>query len=100
MEDPLPTEARGPYRSAWDFMQDQLRRLDLLLARRAGQVRRRRPDDPLDAFRGLVVSDEDAADLVEGLAADREREAAPSSPEPGVDREIAERLSATDSRQV
>ena len=108
MEDRLPTQARGPYRSAWDFMQDQLRRLDLLLAQRAGQVRRRRPDDPLDAFRGLVVSDEDAADLVEGLAADREREAAPPPPDPGeaggaleaLERAIAERLSATDPREV
>src|SRR5688500_7331031 len=96
-----------PYRSAWDFLQDQLRRLDLLLGQRARQMRRGRPEDPLDAFRGLVVSDEEVADLVDGLAAERELPEEPGGAGDSsgggraeLDREIAARLSATDPREV
>ena len=58
-----------PYRSPWEHLEDLLRRLDLSLGLRARQVRRHRPDDPLDALRGLVISDDEVVELVDALAA-------------------------------
>src|SRR5262245_28042225 len=57
-----------PYADAWDHLQDELRRLDLRLRVRA-RHERRRPDSPPDAFRGLVVSDEEAQGLLEDKSA-------------------------------
>ncbi|HVE82800.1 MAG TPA: ATP-binding protein [Myxococcales bacterium] len=105
-------DAQLPYRSAWDFLQDELRRLDLLLGQRIRQARRRRPEDPLEAFRGLVVSDEEVADLVDHLATERAAQGeppdqapapaagSPPGPDPraaleALDRRVAARLSAT-----
>jgi SpoVK/Ycf46/Vps4 family AAA+-type ATPase len=90
-----------PYLDAWDHLRDELRRLDLRLRARAGHERRR-PDSPLDAFRGLVVSDEDAQLVLDDLVAsagageaadlDTLREAELVS---RADRRIAERLAAS-----
>jgi Winged helix domain, variant/ATPase family associated with various cellular activities (AAA) len=63
----VATAADGPYADAWEHIRDELHRLDLRLAVRAKRERRR-PDSPLDAFRGLVVSDEDAEILLDDLA--------------------------------
>src|SRR6185295_18950576 len=53
-----------PYADAWEHLQDELRRLDLRLRVRA-RHERRRADSPPDAFRGLVVSDDQAQALLE-----------------------------------
>src|SRR6185295_13508450 len=59
-----------PYADAWEHLQDELRRLDLRLRVRARQERRR-PDSPPDAFRGLVVTDQEAQVVLEDLSSPR-----------------------------
>jgi len=74
-------ESGGSYVDAWDHLRDELRRLDLRLRLRA-EHERRRPDSPLDAFRGLVVSDEDAQLVLDDLAVS-------AAPDPAAEREAA-----------
>lgn len=57
-----------PYRSAWEHLHDELRRLDLRLGWRARRPGRPRAEGPLDRFKGLVISDEEFAALVDDLA--------------------------------
>jgi SpoVK/Ycf46/Vps4 family AAA+-type ATPase len=57
----------APYRSAWEFLQDQLERLNVRLALLARRRRRARVRHPLEAFKGLVVSEEEVVGLLDEL---------------------------------
>ena len=91
-EHPLAT----PYADGREQLADELRRLDLLLRCQVERRRGRGAGNPLDHFRGLVVSDEEVADLLAprgdptGSAPPSEGTAAGPSPDPA-----AERLSAS-----
>lgn len=64
IETPAPA---APYRSVWEHLADELRRLNLHLGARARQ-RRRPVHRPLDFFKGLVISDDEVSGLLEELA--------------------------------
>ncbi len=57
-------EARGSYASDWEYLTDELKRLDLLL--RLGLLREHhgKPANLLDQFRGLVLAEEDIVRLL------------------------------------
>jgi hypothetical protein len=94
--------AAAPYESASEYLQDELQRLAHRLGSAVRGVRHRPTNDTLDAFRGLVISDEEVASVVEELAAPRNQPGeAPDSSGPRHDslklleRRIEARLAAT-----
>jgi AAA+ superfamily predicted ATPase len=54
------------YACSWDHLSDELQRLDLLIRLQLFRQRRRQPANPLDQFRGLVVTETE----IESLLAD------------------------------
>jgi len=68
--EPVSAIDTQPYADAWEHLRDELRRLDVRLRVRARQERRR-AESPPDAFRGLVVSDEEAQAVLDDLHAER-----------------------------
>lgn len=56
------------YGDGWEHLSDELRRLDLRLLLLTREQCRRRRSGPLDPFRGLVISDEEIADVLQNLA--------------------------------
>ncbi|HEU4510760.1 MAG TPA: hypothetical protein VFR78_21195, partial [Pyrinomonadaceae bacterium] len=58
------------YANSWDHLSDELQRLDLLIRLQLFRQRRRQPSNPLDQFRGLVVTETE----VESLLADEDPE--------------------------
>jgi SpoVK/Ycf46/Vps4 family AAA+-type ATPase len=79
------------YQGNWEHLQDELRRLDLLLERAIAASGAARVGDPFEQLRGLVISNEEVASLLSGGAApDRERSSAVRS--------IDERLAALERK--
>ena len=58
-----PVEA-VPYESSWEHFGDEFERLDLLIRLEILKQRPRSPENPLNPFRGLVISDEEVAGLL------------------------------------
>jgi hypothetical protein len=94
--------AEGPYTSVWEYLQDERRRLDLRIGLRAQSARAKRQNSRLDALRGVAMSDEEAAGIVESLKAargDAEASDEPRGPAHDtlseLDRRIERRLEAT-----
>src|SRR5688572_1905577 len=95
------------YASAWDHLRDELRRLDLVLSARANQERRR-PEDPLDRFRGLVVSDQRAQMVLADLLAPSGGDEGPPVDAAGewsdalqsIERQIANRIARTTATEL
>jgi AAA+ superfamily predicted ATPase len=58
--------SQGAYLDSRDHLWDELRRLDLLIHLRVLQQRHRQPSDPLDRFKGLVLSDQEITSLLSG----------------------------------
>ena len=52
------------YTNSWDHLSDELERLDLLIRLQLFRQRRRQPSNPLDQFRGLVVTETEVASLL------------------------------------
>jgi hypothetical protein len=65
---PVPVPDRV-YERAWDHLEDELGRLALRLALQARAHGRQRQDGPLEAFKGLVISDEEVDGLLRELTA-------------------------------
>lgn len=65
---PAPVPDR-PYDRGWDHLEDELGRLALKLALQARTHGRQRQEGPLDAFKGLVISDEEVDGLLRELTA-------------------------------
>src|SRR5262245_8161251 len=57
----------SPYRTAWEFLQDQMERLKVRLVLLARRRRRGHVRHPLEAFKGLVVSEEEVDGLLDEL---------------------------------
>src|SRR5215213_7658996 len=59
-------QAKKPaaYANSWDHLSDELQRLDLLIRLQLLRQRRRQPSNPLDQFRGLVVTETEVASLL------------------------------------
>jgi ATP-dependent 26S proteasome regulatory subunit len=57
-------ESVTSYASDWEYLADELRRLDLLIRLLLSQEQHEKPENVLDQFRGLVVSDEEIARLL------------------------------------
>src|ERR1041385_8054895 len=56
------------YTNSWDHISDELQRLDLLIRLQLLRQRRTQPPNPLDQFRGLVVTETEVASLLTGSA--------------------------------
>jgi ATPases of the AAA+ class len=56
------------YTNSWDHLSDELQRLDLLIRLQLLRQRRTQPPNPLDQFRGLVVTETEVASLLAGSA--------------------------------
>jgi len=54
----------GPYASSWEHLSEELRWLDLLLHLRLLDRRRAAGEDPLDPFKGLVLSEQEILRLL------------------------------------
>jgi ATP-dependent 26S proteasome regulatory subunit len=52
------------YANSWDHLSDELERLDLLIRLQLFRQRRRQPANPLDQFRGLVVTETEVESLL------------------------------------
>ncbi len=63
-----PADKETPYPSSWAHFLDELKRLDLLLHIEVLKQQTRQPANPLDQFRGLVISEEEIAGLLAGAA--------------------------------
>jgi len=50
--------------SSWDYLFDELRRLDLLICQEVLRQRSGRPANPLEPFKGLVLTEEEIAGLL------------------------------------
>jgi len=57
-----------PYENSWSYLRDKLRQLDLMIETQLLRLRALHAANPLDQFKGLVVSEEEVATL---LAQDR-----------------------------
>ncbi|HEV8483544.1 MAG TPA: AAA family ATPase [Blastocatellia bacterium] len=63
--EPRRTDEDTPYPSSWAHISDELRRLDLLIHLEVLKQSKRQPANPLDQFKGLVISEEEVAGLLE-----------------------------------
>ena len=54
------------YANSWDHLSDELERLDLLIRLQLFRQRRRQTSNPLDQFRGLVVTETEVESLLAG----------------------------------
>ncbi|HEU4390918.1 MAG TPA: AAA family ATPase, partial [Blastocatellia bacterium] len=67
-ERPATVASRGevvtPYANSWEYLCDKLRQLDLRIERELLQMGLRHPVNPLEQFKGLVVSEEEVAALI------------------------------------
>src|SRR5215204_5793441 len=62
------------YANSWDHLSDELQRLDLLIRLQLFRQRRRQTSNPLDQFRGLVVTETEVESLLaDGDPADEEQ---------------------------
>jgi SpoVK/Ycf46/Vps4 family AAA+-type ATPase len=59
----------GAYRDAWAHLHDELNRLAIRIALRTHARHHRRPADPLDPFKGVVISDSEIAALLHDVTA-------------------------------
>ena len=64
--EPRRTDEDTPYPSSWAHISDELRRLDLLIHLEVLKQSKRQPANPLDQFKGLVISEEEVAGLLGG----------------------------------
>jgi hypothetical protein len=64
--EPQRTDEETSYPSSWAHLSDELKRLDLLIHIEVLKQRNRQPANPLDQFKGLVISEEEVAGLLEG----------------------------------
>jgi len=55
-----------PYPSSWAHLLDELKRLDLLIHLEVLK-QQRQPANPLDQFKGLVISEDEVARLLAGF---------------------------------
>ena len=88
-------EARASYASSWEHLVDELRRLDMLIRLRVLRAYHTNPPNPLDQFRGLVLTDEEITNLL----ADSERphpDVPPPHCEPQEQHELATALNQLD----
>jgi len=67
------TEGFAAYDSSWSHLADELKRLDLLIKLQVLNQWKSQPADPLDQFKGLVVSDAEIAMLLRRMAEVPER---------------------------
>jgi len=56
------------YATSWEHLADELKRLDLLIHLRVLKQRNGLPANPLDQFKGLVLSEEEIGKLLAKLA--------------------------------
>jgi len=56
------------YATSWEHLEDELRRLDLLIHLQVLKQRSCQPANPLDQFKGLVLSEEEIAELLTDVA--------------------------------
>lgn len=68
------------YAGSWDLLRDELERLDLLIRLQLHKQKMRQPAGPLDQFKGLVLTENEIAGLLMGLAS-----SSGSRPEPDPD---------------
>src|ERR1041384_8385733 len=59
-----PSARSAAYADGWAHLADELRWFDLLLRRRVLRQPRAGVDDPLSAFKGLVITDAEISDLL------------------------------------
>jgi winged helix domain-containing protein len=64
---PDATDRRIAYSTSWEHLSDEMRRLDLLIHLCLMTAGGRRPESPLDQFRGLVITEEEVAGLLAEL---------------------------------
>ena len=68
--DQMAAEKLSAYASSWEHLSDELRRLDLIIRLRLLAHGGKQPSSPLDQFRGLVVTENEIAGLLDEAAAD------------------------------
>jgi len=61
---PIMISSAQAYATSWEHLSDEFRRLDLLIRLCLLRERRGGPADPLDQFRGLVLTDQEIAGLL------------------------------------
>lgn len=52
------------YENSWEYLSDELQRLDLRLRQEVLKQSHARPSDPLSPFKGLVITDAEVSDLL------------------------------------
>ncbi len=67
--EPRRTDEDTLYPQSWAHLSDELKRLDLLIHLEVLKQQNREPANPLDQFKGLVISEEEVAGLLAGAAA-------------------------------
>ena len=67
------------YGSSWEHLRDELNRLTLLVRLRVMEQHKERPANPLDQFKGLVITETEIAELLTGMDARGEASASSRS---------------------
>lgn len=67
-ENPIPRESVTSYRTSWEHLLDELHCLDLALQTKVASRNHPSVNDPLAPFKGLVISDAEAAELLSPAA--------------------------------
>ena len=64
MNNPDSIDNKRAYSNSWEHLCDELKRLDLLIRLRMLKQRNAHPDNPLEQFKGLVMSEQEIAGLL------------------------------------
>jgi hypothetical protein len=94
MAESVSPETSTAYASNWEHLQDELRRLDLVIRLRRMHFLNRAPENPFDKFKGIVMSEEE----ITGLLADERK--ADSSPEITARTEDLDKLTEEIKRRI